>query len=177
MSAIFGTPHGSHLYGLAHERSDRDYYFVYSNDHVFANGEEGQRIYSYGDRPEDYVRVRLEKFLGLLRKGVPQAVEALFSRQKEWYSPEWQPMLEGIRITSGEQFHTYERTIRSFAQGDEKRRTHAARLYCNLRELRGTGRLASSRLTPEQIAYVRHMGKHYTAAELLARFDIPATTR
>ena len=50
------------------------------------------------------------------------------------------PMLESMRITGGDVFAKYERTIRKCCYGDFKRRRHACRLASNLADLRREGR-------------------------------------
>ena len=63
------TIHGSHLYGTNHAGSDVDWYEIWltgKNNQAVVNG-------------VDTTKVNLETFVRLIDKGVPQAIEALFS--------------------------------------------------------------------------------------------------
>lgn len=131
---IFRTVHGSHLYGLAHEDSDRDVYEVYEGSDT------GLRHSISGE--VDTVRGSLHAFISRAETGSHQSCEALFSRKKEWAPgmfEKWGPYIESFRVVGGDVFEKYERTIRKFCYLDFKRRRHAVRLYLNLKELRKTG--------------------------------------
>lgn len=133
-SLIFETVHGSHLYGLAHEDSDRDVFFV-------TDSKRRRSRHSYnGALGLDQVRVGLTTFLRHASEGSHQHVEALFSPYKHWYQSEYREMIESYRVTGPEVFAKYERTIKSFCYGDLKRRRHACRLSLNLAGLRKEGR-------------------------------------
>lgn len=144
---IFTTVHGSRLYGFAHAGSDYDTYTVTAA----TRGRLRQTVAPDG---QDRVVADLDRFLELARSGSHQSVEALFSPVKEWRDTaaarRWRPLIEGTRITGGDVFEKYERTIRKFCHGDFKRRRHAVRLSMNLADLRANGRF-NPRLTPEQI--------------------------
>lgn len=129
---IFSTVHGSGLYGLAHEESDLDVYEVYEGSSL--------KLSQRTDGVDDSVRGTLDAFLSRALSGSHQSVEALFSTKKIWYNDMYRPMLDNLRITGGEVFAKYERTIHKFCYGDFKRRRHACRLRLNLQDLREYGR-------------------------------------
>lgn len=132
---IFSTVHGSHLYGLAHADSDDDVYYVTEG--------KGKTLYQRVDGFDDYVIGTLDAFLHRAYTGSHQSVEALFSNEKQWgigMEEKYGAFMNSIRIRGSEVFAKYERTIRKFCFGAYKRRVHAARLACNLRDLRECGR-------------------------------------
>lgn len=139
---IFTTVHGSHLYGLAHEGSDRDIYYVYAG--------KGTKLRQSMSGDDDSVRGTLDAFYQRALSGSHQSVEALFSKEKVWYNSMYRPMLENLKITGSEVFDKYMRTIKKFSYGNFKRRRHACRLRLNLQELRDYGRF-DPRLTDTQI--------------------------
>lgn len=132
---IFSTIHGSHLYGMAHEDSDKDVFYV-------TTSLKRKALHSYNDIGWDQARVGLDTFLLRIQEGSHQSVEALFSPYKEW-NPEYEhlkPMIESYRVGGEAVFAKYERTIKRFCHGDFKRRRHAARLSMDLDSLRLDGR-------------------------------------
>ena len=125
---IFSTVHGSHLYGLAHEGSDRDVYYVYEG--------KGRNLRHAMNGDDDSVRGTLDAFLERAYTGSHQAVEALFSQKKDWAPGMFErygAMLDRLYIEGGEVFAKYERTIKKFSYGDFKRRRHACRLRLNFK--------------------------------------------
>lgn len=133
---IFKTPHGSHLYGLAHESSDEDFYTV-----VF-RAKRGRR-YKYAKQSivdnVDSLTVDLGTWLRLCDKGVPQALEAMFSPVP--LVDEISALRNSYRVNFDNMRDTYHRTMQNFvAAGDEKRRRHALRLYLNLKVAARRGR-------------------------------------
>lgn len=132
---IFETIHGSHLYGLAHEGSDKDMFRVTTSNkggakHVMRDG-------------VDVCEMGIDAFLDRALSGSHQSAEAMFSPHKTWgtgMEQIWGPMIEGHRITGPDVFKKYERTIKKFCFGDFKRRRHACRLSLNLADLRKDGR-------------------------------------
>lgn len=152
---IFTTVHGSHLYGLAHEGSDKDFYVVYEG----ADANLKQSVES----GIDIVRGDIGAFLTRALSGSHQSVEAIFSKQKvyaEGMEEKWGAFFDNIRITGGDVFAKYERTIKKFCYGDEKRRRHAVRLYFNLVDLRRWGRFDPT-LTDNRIYYVKNYANRY----------------
>lgn len=128
---IFSTIHGSHLYGLAHAKSDVDVFCVTDS--------EVRKSQHVQNGKYDTVYVGFSTFMERANAGSHQAVEALFSRQKHWALEEYRPIIESSFVCGPEVFAKYERTIRKFAHGDFKQRRHAVRLSFNLQELRATG--------------------------------------
>ena len=157
---IFVTPHGSHLYGLAHEDSDMDIYEVYDG--------KGQKLTQTTDGIDDYVRGTLEAFVNRAHTGSHQSVEALFSKQKKWEPGMYEKYgeyVEGMRITGAEVFAKYERTIKKFCYGDFKRRRHACRLALNLDGLRKHGRF-DPELMQMEVKWCETYAKLYEGDEL-----------
>ena len=127
---ILHTIHGSHLYGLAKPGSDADMYTVMRDDE-----RKSQTVASGVDR----VVRGLDGFMLLVNQGSHQAVEAAFSNVKNVH-PDYERYLQSLRVTGAEVFGRYERTIKSFCFGDQKKRVHAVRLSMNLADLRYCGR-------------------------------------
>lgn len=126
---ILGTMHGSHLYGLAHEQSDYDFYIVDSHEKT------RQTILG---RADIHV-VNFDDFLAQVAKGVPQALEALFSPVAIRH-PHYAPMLSQLRLPLYSVQETYRRTIKSFymkgiEESDMKFVKHAIRLDWNIQDL------------------------------------------
>jgi hypothetical protein len=144
---IFKTIHGSFLYGMNHEGSDLDFYVVTTGNqkprHVVENG-------------VDTVTVSFPVFLRYAQWGSHQAVEALFSDEKVWHSHKAsiKPYLDRMKVCGPEVYSKYERTIRAFCFGDEKRRRHAVRLSQNLDKLRRDG-IFNPRMTAGEIDMAR----------------------
>lgn len=159
MTELFRTEHGSHLYGLANENSDRDIFIVTSN--------RGRHAHQSVNGDDDVVTVGMTTFLRRCMEGSHQSCEALFSGRK-LYSEEglkYKPMFESMQVTGKDVFAKYERTIRKFAFGDFKRRRHAGRLKLNLNDLRDYGRFDPT-LTDREIALVNRMAR-FEGEELL----------
>lgn len=160
---IFRTIHGSRLYGLDHEGSDLDVYQVYEGQGTHLN----QTVNTHGI---DTVVGTLEAFTRRALTGSHQSCEALFSPVKEFppgMREKYGAYLDGFRITGGDVFEKYERTIRKFCYGDFKRRRHAVRLSLNLTALRSTGRF-NPRLTELQADYATEVAGQF-ADDGLAR--------
>jgi hypothetical protein len=127
---ILETVHGSHLYGLNHSDSDRDFFQVVPGNARTKQTKLGQI---------DIVQMSLDRFLENVFKGSHQSCEALFSPLAV-VDPTYRPLFNAIRVTGSDVFTRYERTIRSFSHGDAKKRRHAVRLGFNLSDLAQTGR-------------------------------------
>lgn len=141
---LFSTIHGSHLYGLATPKSDIDFYKVVAKE---GRGGSTQRIVA----DTDINTVDFSRFMELCRKGVPQALEAMFSTKADI------DIIKDLRAgyTCGtEVYDTYFRTIKSFALSEGyKKKRHALRLALNLAELAKTGRFNPT-LSAEDADYV-----------------------
>lgn len=128
---LFQTPSGSRLYGLAHENSDEDWYTVvekvprkkkhYSTHEIVGN--------------VDSVVVDFGTWQDFCMEGVPQALEAMFSKMAT--VDRIAEFREGFR--AGRNYDKYERAIKAFALDNDnsfKHKRHALRLAVNLRDLR-----------------------------------------
>lgn len=76
---LLETVHGSHLYGLARPESDLDTYRVVTNDPT-ADRTFSLRTRQKLDGMDDVLETNLTAFLLKADEGVPQALEAMFSR-------------------------------------------------------------------------------------------------
>lgn len=128
-TVLFKTVHGSHLYGLAHANSDEDFYTVVAPVK--------RAKYKYAKQSIvdgiDNVTVDLGTWLRLCDKGVPQALEAMFSKMP--LVDELTQLRRSYRVGSTRMRDTYYRTMENFVQaGDFKRKKHALRLYLNLKQ-------------------------------------------
>lgn len=130
---LFSTPHGSHLYGTAHADSDSDTFEVYINKigRVKARNAK-QKINEY----EDAVWCDLSTFTQYAKRGVPQYLEAMYSRMAT-VDVLGEPFRYSFRPDLWEAIHTYRRTITSFyergvEEDNDKFRRHAWRLFFNL---------------------------------------------
>lgn len=145
-AVLFSTPHGSHLYGLATPTSDRDTYAVVTRAQHVPQRSRARYARQTIDGAEDTFTIDLSTWLLLCAKGVPQALEAMWSQA---------PTVDRIgafraayRATPAV-LPTYERTIASFIRaGDFKRRRHALRLALNARDIAHHGRFNPT-LTPQ----------------------------
>lgn len=122
---ILKTLTGSRLYGFSHADSDYDYYQV-----TIGAGKSGQVIKD----GIDTVTLTFPAFSNHVAKGVPQAMEALYSPIKEVH-PSYAMLFAGMEPDQNELIRTYRRTIRHFVlQDTDKHRRHAMRLTINLAE-------------------------------------------
>lgn len=161
MEVLFKTPHGSHLYGLNHEGSDEDFYTVVAPVK--------RRKYKYSKQTihdgVDSVVVDLGTWLRLCEKGVPQALEAMFSTA---------PIVDEIAELRASYVagsvpvrETYARTITNFVMSDEfKRRRHAVRLAFNLNDLLRYGKFNPC-LSVENARWAGHMACSLDNEDLL----------
>ena len=152
---ILVTTHGSHLYGLAREDSDLDFFRVVRTGAKTKHLMRGQF---------DLTEVPLELFLRNIYSGSHQSCEALFS-PSAWVHPDWKPMLSGWRVTGEDAFSKYRRTIKKFSYGTPKQKRHAMRLGYNLAELRKTGRF-NPVMTPGQITTATAVSELYSGQSL-----------
>lgn len=162
---IFTTKHGSHLYGLAHEGSDRDVFTVTTSRQTKAR----QSVITQDGVTTDVVRIGLDTFLTRIYEGSHQSVEALFSPYKVWgdsaEAKQFRHYLDGMHITGSAVFAKYERTIRKFCFGDLKRRRHAVRLASNLSGLRSEGRF-NPVMSPALIIWANQTAERYEGEDL-----------
>lgn len=162
---LFSTPHGSHLYGLARPDSDRDTYTVVSRlPHVSHNGTRSRYAKQTIKGNDDVFVIDLSTFMLLCEKGVPQALEAMWSQ-----SPTVD-MIGDLRASyraSTAVLPTYMRTIKSFIKADDyKRRRHALRLALNANSIREFG-FFNPTLTEKEAKVISELA-HREDAETLA---------
>lgn len=142
MEILFRTIHGSRLYGTSRVDSDKDYYTVIANRPHPRKHYAKQTIKGKLDETV----VDLSTWIAYCDKGVPQALEAMFSPV-----PEVDLLADfrrAYRIDTAAVVGRYQRTIKSFSLGETvKLRRHALRLALNLREAVRTGRF-NPKLSP-----------------------------
>lgn len=204
---IFRTVHGSHLYGLAHAKSDYDTYEVFigtpDGEKTARWGMDSQRTKEYAKQSvdaqkNDVTSVHLSRFLDMLSLGTPLATEALFSPYAE-IADEYKAFFSALRVSSREARISYRDIILSFAFDLGGRRTksfntpenhfkcarHALRLALNLNDLVRSGQF-SPVLTEDQKSYVNMIAsqhstktfeKHLKTLLLLAENGEATTTK
>jgi hypothetical protein len=134
-TVLFKTPHGSHLYGLAHAGSDRDYYTVL--DKVKSKRAKYAKQKIVGD--EDTMTLDFGTWLGQCVSGVPQACEAMFSQMAEVD-------------------HIAEFRASFCMTQDPKRKRHGLRLALNCYDFQRTGRFDPT-LSPNEVDFVTEVSK------------------
>lgn len=126
---VLKTIHGSRLYGLDNAFSDYDYYVVVSD----SQRKDRQSI--TGD--VDVNMVGFDSFLEKCFKGVPQALEAMFSRSAT--VDVFDSLRRSYKAGGSSVVDTYMRTIYSFSKdersGGLRYKKHAARLTLNFNSL------------------------------------------
>lgn len=155
---VFSTIHGSNLYGLAHEKSDKDLYLVLSDK----TGSTSPTQIIHGE--DDHLIIGFSNFMKQIYKGVPQALEAFYSPIAEI------DKLESLRMNyfcnSSQVVNTYLRTIKTFSLDDRhpyKYKKHALRLTFNLNSILTEGRF-SPILSEEQKTVCKSV-ENLTASE------------
>ena len=149
MRTLLRTIHGSHLYGLAHDNSDVDYYVVVDDGRARQTINDGIDINT----------LSFDKFISLCYKGVPQALEAMFSQEAD--IDEISYFRNGWVAGGSEVIDTYRRTIKSLSFDERhttKYRRHAVRLAYNLRDIVEFGRF-NPRLDDFQIVMVQEIAR------------------
>ena len=160
---IFTSVHGSRLYGLDHEGSDRDSIIVYGDKRKARHKHVGK---------DDTIHIGLADLLDKAFSGAPQFVEAVFSHQKEWTNTDWRPMFDSFRVPVSAVRAKYMRTIRAFIGTDtQKSRQHAVRLGVALRDLRRNNGWYSPTLTADDVALVKSTALAYRDEELLQQIE------
>jgi hypothetical protein len=132
---LFKTIHGSRLYGLHHANSDEDFYVVTPTRKTASEINAKQTIVN----GIDTMTVDFASFVRMANKGIPQALETMFSQKSK--SDFFEDYRQGYYASDPQVIHTYMRTIKSFSLSDEhKLKRHAFRLAHNLSELLYEGR-------------------------------------
>lgn len=162
--------HGSHLYGLARPDSDTDYYEIYDfyNQRYRPKRQASQKI--VGELDE--VKISLDRFTDLCFKGVPQAIEVLFSPEEAWVVENgWLDISAQTKLELGNHMpailETYKRTALNFfysKKDQEKKRRHAFRLMINASELKASGQM-HSRLVEEQVELINSLTTSFYSEE------------
>lgn len=148
---ILKTITGSRLYGFAHADSDFDEYIVDTT------AKTGQSIVG----KSDVVTLHISNFVQQVGRGVPQAMEALYSPIK-WVHDDYAGWFAGMEPDQNELIRTYRRTIRHFVLADtDKHRRHAMRLTINLAEWWNMGSFNPT-LYPQDIAEITEYAKSET---------------
>lgn len=153
---IFETIHGSRLYGLFHEGSDKDIYRLVNT--FPARRKARHKV----NEDADLVEMPLLVFMTYIWKGSHQSLEALFSPFKVW-NPKfdyYRPIIETYRVGGAAVFSAYRRTITSFCYGDYKKRRHAVRLRGNLEDLYEAGRF-NPIMSDSDITRADFLARHY----------------
>lgn len=134
MKILYKTIHGSRLYGLAHENSDWDYYTVVDK---VKNKKAKYATHRIIDGVDSVV-VDFGTWVNLCQKGVPQALEAMFSEQAEIdLIPEFR-----AGFVAGTNFEAYRGVMKTMAMefDDFKHKRHVLRLGYNLHDVARDGR-------------------------------------
>ena len=154
MDVLLHTQHGSHLYGLQNSNSDRDFLTVLAN----ANNGRKYAKQTIVDGLDATV-LNLSTFMAQCDKGVPQALEALFSAKAD--IDLLGDVRQAYRVNTAVVYNTYNRTIKNFALTPDapfKKRRHAARLTLNRNTLLATGRFDPT-MTENEIAYANRLAE------------------
>ena len=156
MTRVLSTVAGSHLYGLNQASSDYDTY------KVVLTGCTKQSVVGRFD----LTTVTLRDYLKQVEKGVPQALETLFSPVKV-VEPEWAAYFASLRPDYYSTLATYQRTIRNFLEGEtSKKWKHAVRMSFNLRDFQDEG-VFNPRLDVGQRAVVQSVERQNVAGGLV----------
>jgi predicted nucleotidyltransferase len=162
--------HGSHLYGLARPDSDLDYYEIYDfyNRRYRPKKQSSQKIVGQLDE----VKITLDRYIDLCFKGVPQAVEVLFSPEETWViENDWLNISSQIKSELRNHMpailETYKRTALNFffsKKDGEKKKRHAFRLLLNASELKVSGQM-HTRLVGEQVELIDELSTSFKSEE------------
>lgn len=150
---LLKTIHGSTLYGLNHANSDEDFYVVTPTVRVARQARKNNARQTINGNL-DTTYVDFKTFTRLSNEGVPQALEAMYSRKS--VSEFFEDYRQGYFSSDPVVIHTYMRTIKSFSLTEKdpfKRRRHALRLALNLEEILYTGRFNPT-LTPSNASRI-----------------------
>lgn len=144
---LFKTVHGSRLYNLNHEHSDEDFFTVVANQPKARARYAKQTITG----SEDALVMDFSTWLASCTKGVPQALEAMFSNMA--VEDTLQAFRADYRVGTTA-FETYLRTMKNFVYSqDYKRKRHGLRLALNMRDIGRAGRFNPT-LSDNQRDYV-----------------------
>lgn len=153
---LLKTIHGSKLYGLDHAESDDDFYIITPTVRV-ARRERHARMINAKQTirgKDDTTVMDFASFIKLCGDGVPQSLEAMYSREAE--SEYFEDYRRGYFCSDPAVIHTYMRTIKAFSMTEKqpfKRRRHSLRLALNLESILYTGRF-DPKLKPAEISKI-----------------------
>ncbi len=154
VEVLFKTVHGSRLYGLSHSKSDDDFYAILTDEN--RKIKPLQTIVGH----IDMMSLGFASFVSLAHKGVPQVLEAMFS--KLTYGDPIEAYRKQYKASDPQVIDTYLRTIKSFSLSEDfKRRRHAIRLTMNLNELLHTGRFNPTLTPTEAILITNQTSKSF----------------
>ncbi len=139
--------HGSHLYHLNNENSDRDYYevfdFLNQRHRPHKRKQSKHKLVYVNEVTEDSMTVSLDRFTSFCYAGVPQALETLYSAADKWidFSSEWEEISYNAKQRVVKNLNTvlsrYKRAVVNFIKNDDfKKNRHAFRLCFNATELK-----------------------------------------
>lgn len=164
---VLYTEHGSHLYGLANEHSDKDSYEVFLSGH----GRMKQYAKQHVDKDDnDVTVVHLNRFIASVLKGSPVALEALFSKQAT-VDNDYSAFFAALRPSPYRVITMYRKLAMNFAFEESKTEykafktvRHAFRLALNLNDFMKCGRF-NPELTQEQAEYITTMAEFRSTPE------------
>lgn len=142
MDILLSTVHGSHLYGTNRPGSDLDLY------QVVRQGKTRQKFCGR----VDLTVISLDNFISFVDRGVPQALEALWSPQAR-IKEDWVPFFASLRPPYYQTIKTFERVIRHFensANQTRKDRVHVRRLEMELEDFKRFGHFNPT-VSPERL--------------------------
>lgn len=150
------TQHGSHLYGLANEYSDKDSYTVF----LGGTGKMKRYARQHVDSDKnDVTALHLSRFVNSVLKGSPQALEALYSQQAN-IDPQYKAFFNALRPSPYRVITMYRKLAMNFAFEESpteykafKTARHAFRLALNLNTFVQHGRF-NPELTQQQAEYI-----------------------
>lgn len=128
---LLETLTGSRLYGNARADSDYDRFIVIANRPRRNNRAKYAKQRIVGQ--DDTLTTDLSTLMRYASMGVPQYLEAIFSRQAT--VDRITELRYSYRCNLASAVNTYQRTIKNFAEGNQKQRRHALRLCLNLDEI------------------------------------------
>lgn len=151
---LFATPHGSKLYGTAHPGSDNDSFEVYSNRIGRTKARNSKQTIKGS---EDVLKTDLSTFVLYAKLGVPQYLEAMYSRlaTTDVLGEEFR---YSFRPDLWETIHKYRRTMTAFyergeEEDNDKFRRHAWRLLFNMNAIE-RGRAFNPTLSKLEIFWI-----------------------
>lgn len=173
---LFQTVHGSHLYGTNHSGSDYDLYTVVDRMPKQRAKYAKQTIVD----GVDSTVVDFGTWIGMCQRGVPQALEAMFSTKATY--DDLSPFRAGFRVDGYAVAERYLKTMKAFIYDDTgslKKKKHAMRLALNLNHIGIYGRFNPT-LNEGHMEYLRAVEQwedanenFYEGLKILAQARVP----